>query len=62
MFKYKHETTISVRGFDFIVKSKYAICYNGREEHDGFDVFLGLKKVGYFVGYPTPSDLEKFLA
>ena len=35
--------------------------YNGVWVSAGFDIYLGLKKIGHFWGYPISKDIQKLL-
>lgn len=48
-----------IGGFDVRIESQEFLGYNGEWEHDYFGIYLGLKKIGSFSGYPTDSDLKK---
>jgi hypothetical protein len=56
-----HENIRTVNGFDVIIKSLETMEYDGVWVSAGFDIYLGLKKIGHFWGYPISKDIQKLL-
>ena len=61
MKKILHETIVSVGGFDTTVKTVATFSYQGRYEDAGYDVYLGLKCIGNFWGYPTKENIKSLI-
>lgn len=50
-----------VQGIDVEVRTVETFTYQGEWEPNGFEVFLGLKKIGHLYGWPTDSDLARLI-
>lgn len=61
MKRVHHERIKTVGGFDVIIKSIEQMNYSGEWENSGFDIYLGLKKIGHFWGYPISKDIQKLI-
>ena len=61
MKRVRHEDIKRVGGFDVIIKSIETLSYSGRWEDAGFDIYLGLKSIGHYWGYPVSTDIQKLL-
>ena len=57
----KYSTVRNVCGLDVRVDSIETFSYQGEWEPNGFNVHLGFKKIGFFYGYPSDSDLKKVI-